>query len=183
MYGDDFGYADTRLRDTIVRHRNTPVWVRGVGPGMMTVIEYLLTGRRTEVPLDTLDLEPVPLGYVQVGDRYVYLTRVPKRDDWRQGLRHNTMRLVDQGPMSVKQLPNDSMARCIRNDYPNFEEAKQELNLGREVVAWCREWAISPWAVYHKGREVGERPNGEIRLFQDKNYLQESLEDAINAGI
>lgn len=176
MYAKDYAYADSRLTGTIVRHASTatPVLVEGVSHGDgSTAVRFLLSGNRKIVKLRELDLSPVPLGYVnRNGEDAVWCCRVPKRNDWRQGLRDNTLYAIN----AFDRPEDGDLARCITNNYPKLKDA---MNKGR-LVAFSRDWAVSGTAIHHGLLGVvGHINNNELVLKDQYVYLKEDLEAAL----
>lgn len=167
-YADDYHYAHTRLQDSLVRYAGTIVRVIGVGERGITRFRYIKDNSEDEVHLDLLDTSPMPLGYVN-GGRPTYLTRIPKRRDWRQGLRENTMSFNVFDTHGV-----EAFIKTVNGVYPTFEEVVEE-----RLGAWCREWALIGSAVHYKGRAVGRLVDGEIKLLEDFRYLSEALEEVL----
>ncbi len=185
MKYDDADYANTRLAGTIVRTKDgEPVRVKNVGYNFLTIIEPLDDAGLKEIGLYDLDLEPVPLGYVQHDNAFVYVCRAPMREDWRQGLRHNNMRIVaaEDAELRPRDLSNHYLRLCIRGEYADFDDCIKQIKLGRDTVAFHREWAITAYeTLLHKGFEVGEfyLDRRECTLYEDYSFLSEALEETL----
>lgn len=91
MNYDTSDYAASRLVDTIVRIGQDPVRIISVNDLAAVEVESLIRARRKRVNFNDLNLEPVQLGYVNYQGQAVYACRMPKRNDWRQGLRYDNM--------------------------------------------------------------------------------------------
>ena len=91
MNYDTSDYAASRLVDTIVRIGQDPVRIISVNDLAAIEVESLIRARRKRVNFNELNLEPVQLGYVNYQGQAVYACRMPKRNDWRQGLRYDNM--------------------------------------------------------------------------------------------
>lgn len=180
MYGDDYEYANSRLTETIVRLNGEPVFIHRVGPGMITSYNKLEgDGELQTCMADELDLHPVPLGYCNYNKFACYLTRLPMRRDWRQGLRRgNFMSLT--GP-AAERIPYEALRQAIIGDYPTFAKAIEAVKKVKSV-AWHRHWAVDCHGqLLHKG---GERPVGIIRdgtpeLDSKYFYLEEALKESL----
>ena len=184
MY-DSSEYADSRLRDTIVRQGDKPVKILSCFTNEGKIWAELFTypggGRRT-VPLDKLDLTPVPLGFSNTSRGVAYLARIPKRLDYRQGLRFsNYTSLYGREHRSISKT---SIANTIRGNYPSFKSCLDEVvNMERFSQAFSREFALlsergSVKIIAKWGLMVGDVINKEPLLKNGFEYLQETLDEA-----
>ena len=180
MYGDDWQYADSRLQGTIVRHDGKAVLVEGVGK-KGAVISLLRADTEPKiVKLDDLDLSPVKLGFCNINMDVSYLTRMPMRRDWRQGLRKGNFVSVFGTIAELVPFPN--LADTIENIYPSLEECLATPN--NTFKAWCREWAIGKSStkerpLYYKNTAVGSVINGKPELKGDNMLLREALQEVL----
>ena len=176
MYGEDFDYANTRLAGTIVRLNGKAVEVGNVNDGD-GLAHYLCLSDDSEGSVDyrKLDLEPVPLGFINLGGRALYLTRVAKRNDWRQGVRGRTISGLREG------YSKEALSRTIEGMYPTFREAKGSIEKSEvDSVAWCREWAVNKLGrLQYKRTVVGKIVGGTPLLINEYGYLQGSLDESI----
>lgn len=180
MYGDDYEYANSRLTETIVRLKGEPVFIHRVGPGMITSYNKLNgEGGIESCMASDLDLRPVTLGYCNYNKFACYLTRVPMRRDWRQGLRRGNFLSLTGAP--AERIPYESLRQVIMNDYPTFKAALEAVKKIKSM-AWHRHWAVDCHGqLLHKG---AERPVGTIRdgvpeLASKYFYLAEALKEAL----
>ena len=179
MYGDDYQYANSRLGGTAVRHEGLLFHVEEVLPSMTADGWYLGSGNPAKVAVDDLDLQPLPLGYVNYYDTASYVTRIPRRDDWRQGTRRRVLQCIDG--VDTQQMSVAKLQHAVDNIYPSFNDA---LRLVRACtrVAWCRVFCVDDDGnIYHKGkmRRVGEVVDGKPALLDNYVYLQEVLEETL----
>jgi hypothetical protein len=183
MYGKDYEYANSRLNETIVRRGNTPVYVYNVSVGMK--VQYVPLDKVEEGPIevcdiDELDLHPVPLGYCNYNKSAVYLSRMPMRRDWRQGLRRGNFITKGSG-IDPFRIPYAALNQAILGDYPTFKGA---LDAVRKVksMAWHRHWAVdNGLQVMYKGavKPVGNVIDGEIVLDSRYMHLSEALKESL----
>lgn len=180
MYGTDYEYANSRLVETIVRLGDEPVYVWGIHPGM-SVSYSLLTEMDTnkQCKVEELNLKPVPLGYCNYNKYACYLTRMPMRRDWRQGLRRGNFTSLSGA--DANRIPYDALRQCILGDYPDFAGA---LEAAKKIksCAWHRHWAVDcNGQVLHKGaiKPVGVVENGVIVLHSKYQYLKEALKESL----
>lgn len=184
MYGRDYRYANTRLTETIIFQGDRAVYCREVtDDGRASVIPLRDMGDggpRVVVPLAELDVKPRRLGYVNYEGSVCYVMRVPKRRDYRQGLRGNTM--SSMGPLHVHDIPLHRLSDMLEGQYPSFEQALENCKQDRNnACAWHREWAVlRDGNLLHKGESiVGKVVENQPMLSEEYQWLQESLRDSL----
>jgi len=180
MYSNDHEYANSRLTETIVRLKGEPVYIYQVKAGMKTDYSTLQNmGEMKQCKADELDLHPVPLGYCNYNQYACYLTRIPMRRDWRQGLRRGNFTSLSGA--DANRIPYEALRQCILGEYPTFEAALEAVKKVKSM-AWHRHWAVDcKGQVLHKGaaRPVGTVEKGVIVLASRYHYLKEALEESL----
>ena len=181
MKYDTAEYAESRLNGTMVMGKEGPVTVISIDELFLCDVVDTISGKRHKVKLDELDLTPVKLGYVNTRDRgALYVVRMPKRNDWRQGLRRENM-IVLSRPMDPGKISQADLSRCIIGDYPKFEEA---VNIVSDdfvsSIAWSRDFAITfKGKVLYRTIHVGNYDkDAGVVLLEDFSYLQEVLNES-----
>jgi hypothetical protein len=188
MYGKDFGYANTRVTGTVVRliKGGEPVLVNTItnsGLCSVTLLENIEAGDSTTVHLDDLNLEPVPLGYVNHNGKAIYLQRIPvRRGPGNQGLNANNC--ISTGER-LWRFPNKALRQCIMGKYPDFKTAFKsanginKFNLEKSI-AFDRHWAVSEERLYYKNNLlVGIIKDGKPSLLPEFKYLRECLAEIV----
>lgn len=178
MYNGDFDYANYRLAGTIVRLKGEPVFVHAILPGMVAELSNLNNiYENYRADANELDIVPVPLGMCNYEGDVSYLSRVPLRRDWRQGLRRENF-ISDNYPHAG--IPPQELAKVIRGEYPTYAEALESVKKGAKGVAWCRQWAILKGNVLrYKWDKVGKVKAGQFILLDEYKHLYEALEEAV----
>lgn len=194
MYGKDFAYANSRIQGTVVRLKkdNEPVYVQLVNNmGLCSVVAIegmdqhmeAAPGTSMTIRLDDLNLEPVPLGYVNTGGRALYLQRIPiRRGPGNQGLTQGNCGSTGE---RLWRFPNKSLRQCIIGKYPSFDKAVEEAkvktrNGNGKLIAFHRHWAVGPDTLYYKNELlVGTIVKGKPVLDEKFNYLKESLTELV----
>jgi hypothetical protein len=189
----DLQYAIRNLSGTVVRkvEDGWPVRVhniytrRGVR-GYTAQVQPLDKEVLEEVPLRELDIEPVRLGFCksQVDTFACYLSRAPLRNDWRQGLRSNNIRSL-WGP-DPRYCDNRSLVDTIMGFYPSYEAAIDlSVNTPERVIPISRDWALKSdergdvTILYKWMGCVGDVQNNQVRVFDQYNYLSETLQGVV----
>ena len=181
FYGKEFAYADTRLKDSIVMHDGDPVVVYGVTSGGSATVALLSDESRNtfSVPLRSLDVTPVKLGYVNYKGRTCYAMRMPKRRDWKQGLRGANITSMG-GEVHIHAVPDKEWAKTIVGDYPTYEACLKAVARTAKSLAWSREWCVSKdLSLWHKGVLVGKVVDGQPLLSGRYQYLSECLRESL----
>ena len=170
-------YAAARLIGTIVRTtEGIPIHIDGI---IEDAVRYrkIQNGEEAACLLKDLDINPVPLGYVKVGRGYQYASRLPKRDDWRQGLRNNTLVLRGGGhPGDVNWADLHS---CIVGNYPELPKCgpndafSREFRLVDDVGIWYKD-------LYEVGTVLSKKEM-TFNLHPKFNWIRENLEEALHA--
>lgn len=188
MY-DDPQYAESRLAQTIVRKEDgDPVTVEGVfrnddGEIICNVYDHRVKLFKHQ-PLNRLNLKPMPLGYINSGAFPSYLSRRPRRQDWRQGLRRANLS-SGRFLLEVTSLPQIFLDNIIDGKYPKISTVLRRIRAEQVFGnAFSRSFAIvdgsyqrEPLELHYQNRIVGTvSPDGVPTLTGNNTYLTERLE-------
>jgi hypothetical protein len=179
MYKDNIPYAKQRLVGTIVRIKDEPVKVLDISPKGIATAYFLKDENEFFTDIDNLNLEPVPLGYINYKNQAYYLVRKPIREDWRQGLRVGNIAFI--GPQGFMEFPRKELRDTILNQYPTFAQAVEAVAKQRKAkVAFSRVFAVSAdKELLYKERVVGSFD--KLPQLSDKfRYLHECLQEFFN---
>ena len=173
-------YAKSRLRDTIVRFGNTPIIISSIGAREVQYMD-MLTDAMGICKLKDLDINPVPLGYLNSNaNGAIYMTRTPMREDWRQGLRATSMRsLPERYDPSFREL-----GKLIVGQYPSLKEALFDTH--PKGTAFSRSFAVFKGGeqLFYKGKfnigSIGGRHN--INLLPNFEWVRDELEEELAAA-
>ena len=179
MYGTDWEYADSRLRDTVVRYKDRPFFVDRVSNSGKVLGTYLdAPDVQHTVPAIEMNLKPVPLGYCNYNGRASYLSRAPMRHDWRQGLRRASLVSSNRDTHNISW---SDICPVILNDYPSYSKCLSMLAKVR-AIAWSRSWAMDKArCVHYKGYDIVGAINtdGVVILTEEFKHLEESLQESL----
>lgn len=180
MYGDDWHYAHSRLQETIVRLGQQPVFVYRVEAGMLVTYADLDKMDETDTcNVADLNLKPVPLGYCNYNKFACYLSRMPMRRDWRQGLRRGNF--CSTGAIHPDRIPYECLKKTILREFPSF--AKCLIAVAKlKSIAWHQHWAMdSVGEVFYKGapKPVGKIADNKVELDSRSMYLKEALQESL----
>jgi hypothetical protein len=214
MLFENYGDLRLRLKNSIIRYNGHPIFIMdalGTGELMYKTLEDL--DRNPHYPGDLvhsddpgIDIDPVPLGYVNLrGKDAQYFVRVPWRR-YRHGLTPESMSIMTpvgqlEHPQYVKPEEAFSwvdLSDTIRGRYPYFEDIlewfkhrNQPAGTG-SLVAFDRECALNRLNLnfHYKGMKVGQfryqrvdpddywqGVEGRLILDEDYRYLKETLEE------
>ena len=191
MYGNDVGYARSRLEGTIILHNSgTPVSVDRVSrsedrKGIVIYSHDIVDPMTTyNSPIEDFNFEPVRMGFCESKVGLAFLTRVPKRNDWRQGLRANNYQSV-WGP-DARMVGMRQLKRSIMNRYPPLEYCCDESICMQVSKPFSRDFAVSYNGhdekldlLYKWFGKVGDVLNYQPILSPEFEYLNGPLEEAV----
>lgn len=178
---DDLEYTRGRLVDTIVRMGEEPIYIIDINKRYKKAIYSPLMDMTItdECKLTDLNLEAVPLGYINYDGGSVFAMRKPMRKDWRQGLRLANMHFSGGNPFV--QLPYTELRNTIVGAYTKPVELTKALKTNRSV-AFARHWAVTHNGdCLYKDKVVGVF-NGGITLSDKYTYLGEYLQETLDAA-
>ena len=147
-------YARTKLIGTIVRLDGRAIQIEDLS-GKVAYYHYLTDDEKKQLscPIKDIDITPVELGYINYNVDTYYLTRMPMRRDWRQGLRQLSCITPTNKRIDV---PMSAVGKAIENIYPKFEEAIEKIGKGFKSIAFSRNFAVtSSGAIQYKERFYG----------------------------
>lgn len=185
MYEDDIDYASRRLNNTLVRKLSgDPFYINRTmydGQGKMIHVGTNLVSNESETVYHSdIDLEPVPLGFINTSSDMVYVARKPMRRDWRQGLSHNSM--ITYGKLRPEEVNLKLLVQPILQKYPSFPRALQSLEK-KNSIAFSREFGISKRGaelqLVYRQHKVGVVTDNVPVLDANKTFLQQHLLEAM----
>ena len=183
MYKDDINYTTMRLQNTVVRDREAGelVHILNIGGGNRRFMaEVNPTNERggyvRTVPLAQLDLSSPPLVNINHGGRVYYVARVPKRNDWRQGIRRENLSFVYEGRFCNYDLDSlDVLKAPVYDRYPTYKECLGKNSAFSRTFSLDREKKL-----WYKCREVvGRDVDGVPILDEEYEWLKEALDDSL----
>lgn len=184
-YSDDIDYATQRLQNTVVRNSlGKLVIVTAIfreNEVLHCQLEFISSGEQQTAPLESLDVSPVPLGFVTCGDLdSVFITRKPLRKP-QQGL---TFAHIHFSKHTHGQFRWSHLEQSVYNTYPTMTEAENLLCGKAGCVAFAREWAVLKTSVsaeteiFYRHWPVGKVKDSVVTLHTNKLFLSETLEEA-----
>lgn len=187
---DTVSYAKSRLDGTIISKDGYPILVSevfGTDDNIMVLYTDIHSDKDKslkECTLDSCDINPVKLGYVNYRKNAVYVMRPPMRIDWRQGLR--VRNLITSHNEYDRNIPQNVLARTIRNEYPTFENCLEKLSSGDTSIAYHRDFSINKNSILtYKGKiDIGNVnfDNGNISINQGFDWVQEAMNESLEAA-
>jgi hypothetical protein len=182
MYEDNLDYARQRLLKTLVRVGKDPFFVetisaRGVVQGILISEDE---DTIAEVKMKDLNLEPVPLGFVNINKDVVFAVRKPMRRDWRQGLRLGNMAFLTR--QGFDRFPFRQLRNTILNNYPSLHDIKHIHLKTCKRVAFSRNFALDrEGQLWYKGDNIVGRYDNLFELDPQYKYLNEHLQEVAYA--
>ena len=186
-------YAVNRLANTIVRGPDgQPFKVVNIGEKRV-VGTRLIDGVAVDIAYNEMDINPVPLGYCNSRSRAMYLARIPKRQDWKQGLRHENCRVVpdlveavDHGNPVLVDFPKwDKVAMTITNQYPSIVDCIKAVST-RKIASWAfhRYFSVDmDFFLHYKGAavvgKIDPKNPRKYELADSFWWVKEALEESL----
>jgi hypothetical protein len=175
-YYTNLVYANERLRSTIVGSKVGPVYVKAVGVGDgngIASVTILKDKSNAEIPMKDIDLTPVQLGYVNMGDESEFFYRIPIRA-FKQGL--SAENFTSYNGSKNWSWPLYELHHCIVDEYPSYQECALKLKK-KKSIAFCREFSMtSDHILKYCGRIVGTWDQMPT-LNRENQYLTERLKE------
>lgn len=174
-------YARQALANSLIRVGESPVWVGGFD-GWATTLYYPMNGKTSRIEdirkLKKLNIEPVPLGYVNLKNEAVFISRIPRRR-WKQGLNREVVSAI----VPDMFLKSRALGNCILNRYPPLEQVILLVKTHQVIsCSFNREWAIGSGVLapnlMFRGKAVGIWTEEGPKLSPPFEYLIESFEEA-----
>jgi hypothetical protein len=191
FYGDDYQYAATRLCGSIVRKDRLPIYIHSISPNGDCEYSYLNNFLGVKMGhFDEINVDPIPLGYVNCKTNSIYCFRDPARK-YKQGLSSSVFRILNVRANISWKSPY--LSKTIAGNYPTPEKCLEEVECGEtSMKAFSRFFAVGEklkegYALFKKDLFIGlakYNENTEKCFFEleDKfNFLKEELEETINA--
>lgn len=177
MYEGDWEYAKSRLEGTVVSYNDRPVLVSSVGSDGVEINNFYNGESLGVVELGDLDFTPFKLGFVNHRGIATYLARVPKRDNWKQGMRENNVRALYGADSNT--LAKRKIFDTIVGNFPSYEDACSGC-AGASSIAWDRDWALSSDGeiLYKYFGVVGKVEMGFPHFNPGKEYLVDRFEES-----
>lgn len=186
MYADDIDYARRRLVGTVVRTpTGNPFYVTQVEQDDGDLRCYghdYAVDRDANHLLAEVNLEPLPLGFVNLTNDMAFLCRKPMRRDWRQGLSQNN--LVIYGNLSARDFPYKLLKQPVLKQYPSWSAALTKLTSTKKMsMAFSRDFGFSKHqdniSLIFRKHVVGTIVNDTPRLLPEKFFLQQHLDEVM----
>lgn len=123
---EEADYANNRLKETIVRLKDgKPILILSVRSEQEIVYSDLSQDCSGVCTLSDLNIDPVPLGYCNINNLSRYLVRMPMRQDWKQGLRSNSLRDIAGRRVEIQYK---YLVDTIMGKFPSFKAAIDRIN-------------------------------------------------------
>lgn len=191
-YKNDYDYARSRLEGSVVMLEGVPIYITEIWIDCGSVRgTNCLTGDMVSCHVKDLNLEPVPLGYVNNNDYAIYTCRTPARK-YKQGLsRYNFYTFSPHLGAGVK-FNSSYVARTIVNQFPKILDCAESVFCQEKVsAAFSRDFSIirknKKLSLLFRDKLVGsltwspDKSYLNPHLNKDRLYLGELLEGSLNA--
>lgn len=181
--------AAMRLNGCVVMYAGEPVYVMEAGKKNSLVCD-LDEKEQVKVATNDLDLSPVLIGNVQMGNHHIYLQRIPIRR-WKQGLHRENL---DIGktlfaklniPMPRIDVCTKAFKKAIKGEFGKPMDVMRKVMNG-DILSGAinRHWAVAKIngvdRLFYKDQLVGFVDDGEITISKKYFFLKEDLLGVLN---
>lgn len=182
---DTAEYAGSRLVETVIRLGETPVLIHNVDTDSVGRIrlkyEDIMTDVVNRETIDKFNLDPVPLGYVNSDGEARYVTRMPLRNDWKQGIRQRS--ICDIGGYGINHITYRTIGYTIMGKFPKIATVLERVSRGHSSMAFSREFAITSRGVlkYKALFDVGKvnMDNGGVAIDPAFSWVKEHYDEVM----
>ena len=198
-FSGDLDYGAIRLVETMLAYRQQGKVLLGrfeefLSDDSIRVSDSSRVART--IPMDSWLFAAPEIGYVNVSaiNTAVYLSRMPIRRDWRQGLRssqyHTEVLSANSSQMvrvmdgfnvrDVLRTATADVEKALNNEYPRFDTAVDMVEEFAESVAISRHFALSRnFDLILRGKILVAkvREDNRIELLPSRRYLIEQLQE------
>jgi hypothetical protein len=190
MYKDDLAYVAMRLNATVVRYKKEGCLVyvnrvyRDDDRSLHAEVSKLdKEEEQFDVALEDLNLSSPMLGNTNHQGHSLYIARMPKRNDWRQGLRPENLVYISKGRANnFRVLPLKLLSQAVYATYKSYKKCLERVGDGRtQSQSFSRNFSLDKERqIWYKGREiVGRDKNGIPTLSPKFIWLKEALSDEL----
>jgi hypothetical protein len=174
-----------RLRHSVVMHEGVPMYIRDCDESN-SIASPVCGGDAVRISNKDIDLTPLTIGNVQVGNYYVSTSRAPSRQV-KQGLSTNNLKVREMpwehdGRVEVN---SHMVGNAIINRYPSYLECVRSVTNGAYISrAFSKEWGIGLdediVKIFYKNTPVGVPFEEDLTIFRKYHYLKEKLLGVLN---
>lgn len=183
-------YAQSRLVGTVVRVKGKAAYIDQITAKRISYIDWV-TGGAEEAKIEDMDITPVPLGYCNTMKVTPYLVRYPVRQDWKQGLRHKTLKTICNHDIKVisEMIPWADVFKTINGEFPKFEEVLKIIHDNKgdiRSMAYSRDFAIyADKTVWYKEQfaigtvEDIDATDGIVSIKEEFEWVRDAFEASV----
>lgn len=184
----DVEYAKSRVLNTFIRHNGKLWYVDHITDGGEFRL-YNNGGELLKDRINNIDLSPPELGYFNTDLYCHYCFRIPKRRDWKQGIRRSNIDFTqnyETVPYFNTNGYNDlyRLDQCVGKAYPTLTSCIDFIQDYKVSIAFSNNFALDErGSIIYKGLyPVGiiNKQTNQPELYNKFKYLQESLEGCVN---
>jgi hypothetical protein len=190
MFNNDANYARSRLVSSFMRgkekgfYKILDVITKNNDLSKANILAFDEEKREEMLTINQLDFSVGKLGYVNdtLSGQALYISRLPIRRDFRQGLRSSQLSYIRNGsynPLSENWLEHNakSVNKCLRNRYLSLDEVIELAEEYNEDVAFSKNFALSrKYKLLYKGFTVGDlTKDDKFKLDAQFNFIEEEF--------
>jgi len=174
---DDKRWFTHKIANCIVMHRGQPVYVERSNEGDRWLVTRCSDKRTFLARRSSLDISPIPVGYLQLNRIAPYVSRIPRRT-WKFGL--STDNCAFGGYPMKAVIFTENFVDMVLGKYPSYKEVLNKKEEG--TYAFSRNWAVRLTSatahLYYRGKQVGFADEEPV-LSSAYRFLREDLEESL----
>jgi len=192
MFNNDADYARSRIVSSYMKGKDKKdglykiLDIRGRSNRLDEAVIYTLNSdfQEKQLKINQLNFSPGTLGYVndRMSGSAMFVSRVPIRRDFRQGLRSSQLCYIRNGSSNFVteqwfELNIKGLSRCLSDDYPPLSHVIEEVEEANIDMAFSKNFALSnKYKLLYKGFVIGDlTKNDTFKLQTSFNFVEEEF--------
>ena len=195
----DEQHAKLYLNNSVIRYKNLPIFIQDIqevlGKNNKFKVIYNILGQDEAkilfLPNKNIDMNPVPLGFLNSNVTSWYISRIPVRN-WKIGLNHKSFSYSialsnhqrnrkEERELFELRVDSKELKNCILGKYPSYRRSREKVDNGERICyAFSRRFAIHKKGLIYKcfNDPVGKLYINRLPVLLDKyEFLAEILEE------
>jgi hypothetical protein len=187
-FDEDYRYAYTRVSDTFVydTEKQELALVVGAENRYQNLVVRYCNKDCEEAAWDRFSFTPPQLGMINLDQSAFFVERVPKRRDWRQGLRSSQFRTFPSYSHNWLYSSWKYVNQTLKEGFSSLETAIEELEEFASVRAISRYFSIDDsFRLKYRGTILVGQITDDNTISLDQNYfwLKDQLESEVSDDV
>jgi hypothetical protein len=189
-FDGDYKYGYSRVADTFLYHKERKELLKVLEPAenFTKLVMSAVDNDTLVCNWDEFSFAPPKLGLINTLESSFYVEKIPKRNDWRQGLR-STQFQVTSADRSVRNWLYDQwkwVNRALKDPFPSLPEAIWQLEEYAETRAISRYFSVTrDFELRYRNRlTVGVITDNDALLLNTNFFwLEDQLKNEVDCDV